>query len=158
MIKNPVAKNWLYLALTASRTFLIISNNVNIGNNCKENRKWVFRPKHPKIPKIKVHIKGKISGLNKAIKKVVLITEIVKSKIPGLHQINEINTLYKQNNEINQNDISNENGMPRMSIKLTFVEPSEEEKNNMGYQRPLNAIEASMISKYRNNINNEDYE
>ena len=48
--------------------------------------------------------------------------------------------------------------MPRMSIKLTFVEPSEEEKNNMGYQRPLNAIEASMISKYRNNINNEDYE
>ena len=32
-----------------------------------------------------------ISGLNKAIKKVVLITEIIKSKIPGLHQINEIN-------------------------------------------------------------------
>jgi hypothetical protein len=100
----------------------------------------------------------KISGLNKAIKKVVLITEIVKSKIPGLHQINEINTLYKKNNKIYPNDINNEDGMPIMSIKLTFVEPSEEEKNNMGYQRPLNAIEASMISKYRNNINNEDYE
>ena len=100
-----------------------------------------------------------ISGLNKAIKKVVLITEIIKSKIPGLHQINEINSLYKQNNkEINDNEINNENAMPRMSIKLTFIEPTEEEKNNMGYQRPLNAIEASLISKYKNNIYKEDYE
>ena len=39
-----------------------------------------------------------ISGLNKAIKKVVLITEIIKSKIPGLHPLNEINSIYKQNN------------------------------------------------------------
>ena len=46
--------------------------------------------------------------------------------------------------------------MPRMSIKLTFIEPSQEEKNNMGYQRPLNAIEASLISKYRNNMFKED--
>lgn len=98
-----------------------------------------------------------ISGLNKAIKKVVLITEIIKSKIPGLHQLNEINSIYKQNNNngIN-NEINNENAMPRMSIKLTFIEPSQEEKNNMGYQRPLNAIEASLISKYRNNMYKED--
>ena len=99
-----------------------------------------------------------ISGLNKAIKKVVLITEIIKSKIPGLHQLNEINSIFKQgNNDIN-NEINNENAMPRMSIKLTFVEPSHEEKNNMGYQRPLNAIEASLISKYKHNIYKEDYE
>ena len=99
-----------------------------------------------------------ISGLNKAIKRVVLITEIIKSKIPGLHQLNEINSIFKQgNNDIN-NDINNENAMPRMSIKLTFIEPTEEEKNNMGYQRPLNAIEASLISKYKNNIYKEDYE
>ena len=99
-----------------------------------------------------------ISGLNKAIKKVVLITEIIKSKIPGLHQLNEINSIFKQgNNDIN-NEINNENAMPRMSIKLTFIEPTEEEKNNMGYQRPLNAIEASLISKYKNNIYKEDYE
>ena len=100
-----------------------------------------------------------ISGLNKAIKKVVLITEIIKSKIPGLHQLNEINSIYKQNNNngIN-NEINNENAMPRMSIKLTFIEPSQEEKNNMGYQRPLNAIEASLISKYRNNMYKDDDE
>lgn len=97
-----------------------------------------------------------ISGLNKAIKKVVLITEIIKSKIPGLHQLNEINSIYKQNNNGINNEINNENAMPRMSIKLTFVEPSQEEKNNMGYQRPLNAIETSLISKYRNNMFKED--
>ena len=100
-----------------------------------------------------------ISGLNKAIKKVVLITEIIKSKIPGLHQINEINSLYKQNNnEINDNEINSDNSLPRMSIKLTFIEPSQEEKNNMGYQKPLNALEANLINKYRNNINKDDYE
>ena len=97
-----------------------------------------------------------ISGLNKAIKKVVLITEIIKSKIPGLHQLNEINSIYKQNSNGINNEINNENAMPRMSIKLTFIEPSQEEKNNMGYQRPLNAIEASLISKYRNNMYKED--
>ena len=99
-----------------------------------------------------------ISGLNKAIKKVVLITEIIKSKIPGLHQINEINSIYKQNNVNINKEFNNENAMPRMSIKLTFIEPSQEEKNNMGYQRPLNAIEASLISKYRNNMYKEDDE
>ena len=97
-----------------------------------------------------------ISGLNKAIKKVVLITEIIKSKIPGLHQLNEINSIYKQNNNGINNEINNENAMPRMSIKLTFIEPSQEEKNNMGYQIPLNAIEASLISKYRNNMYKDD--
>ena len=98
-----------------------------------------------------------ISGLNKAIKKVVLITEIIKSKIPGLHQINEINSLYKQNsNGINNDEINNDNAMPRMSIKLTFIEPTQEEKNNLGYQRPLNVLEANLINKYRNNINNEE--
>ncbi len=100
-----------------------------------------------------------ISGLNKAIKKVVLITEIIKSKIPGLHQINEINSLYKQNsNGINNDEISNEIAMPRMSIKLTFIEPNEEEKNYLGYQRPLNMLEVNLINKYKNNINNEYYE
>ena len=98
-----------------------------------------------------------ISGLNKAIKKVVLITEIIKSKIPGLHQINEINSLYKQNSiGINNDEISNEIAMPRMSIKLTFIEPNEEEKNYLGYQRPLNMLEVNLINKYKNNINNEE--
>ena len=99
-----------------------------------------------------------ISGLNKAIKKVVLITEIIKSKIPGLHQLNEINSIYKQNNDDINKEMNNDNTIPRMSIKLTFIEPSQEEKNNMGYQRPLNAIETNMIKKYKNQIYKEDYD
>ena len=111
-----------------------------------------------------------ISGLNNAIKKVVLIVEIIKIKIPGLHQINEMNCLNKPNyNEVNyindtDNDsenisINNDKIIPRLSIKLTFKEPSKEEKENLGYQKPLNILEANLINKYRNNeINKEDYE
>ena len=81
-----------------------------------------------------------ISGLNKAIKKVVLIVEIIKIKIQGLHQINEMNCLNKlnykdiNNNNINDNEnniLNNEKIIPRLSIKLTFKEPSKEEKENL---------------------------
>ena len=106
-----------------------------------------------------------ISGLNKAIKKVVLIVEIIKIKIPGLHQINEMNCLNKINYNEENNENYKENGMinnekiiPRLSIKLTFKEPSKEEKEKLGYQKPLNILEANLINKYRNVINNEDYE
>ena len=109
-----------------------------------------------------------ISGLNKAIKKVVLITEIIKIKIPGLHQINEINCLNRLNNnemnieeDKNNNEykvINNEQMIPRLSIKLTFKEPSKEEKEKLGYQKPLNILEVNLINKYRNDINREDYE
>ena len=108
-----------------------------------------------------------ISGLNKAIKKVVLITEIIKTKIPGLHQINEINCLNdlnskelkeKSNNTENgeSNNINEDKIMPRLSIKLTFIEPTSEEKKDMGYQRPLNVLEVNMINKYKNNMYKED--
>ena len=108
-----------------------------------------------------------ISGLNNAIKKVVLIAEIIKIKIPGLHQLNEINCLnkinnneikYNNNSEIKNNIINDDKMIPRLSIKLTFIEPSKEEKENLGYQKPLNILEANLINKYRNNINKEDYE
>ena len=101
-----------------------------------------------------------ISGLNNAIKKVVLIAEIIKIKIPGLHQLNEINCLNKinNNNEIENNIINDDKMIPRLSIKLTFIEPSKEEKENLGYQKPLNILEANLINKCRYNINNEDYE
>ena len=107
-----------------------------------------------------------ISGLNKAIKKVVLIAEIIKIKIPGLFQINEINSLNKIiSNEIDNkidddtdNIINNEQMIPRLSIKLTFIEPSKEEKEKLGYQKPLNILEANLINKYRNDINKEEYE
>ena len=91
-----------------------------------------------------------ISGLNKAIKKVVLITEIIKSKIPGLHQITNINSL-----ESNKNDESVDNKIiPRLSITLTFIEPSEEEKKDLGYQKPISIGLISELSKIHNSNNN----
>ena len=98
-------------------------------------------------------------GFDKAIKKVVLITEIIKVKIPRLHQINEINCLNKNNNinDINDNH-TDDKIIPRLSIKLTLIEPTKEEKENLGYQKPLNILELNKISKYRNDLNKEDYE
>ena len=91
-----------------------------------------------------------ISGLNKAIKKVVLITEIIKSKIPGLHQITNINSLEnKKDEEIDDNKI-----IPRLSITLTFIEPSEEEKKDLGYQKPISIGLISELSKIHNLNNN----
>ena len=91
-----------------------------------------------------------ISGLNKAIKKVVLITEIIKSKIPGLHQITNINSLEnKKDEEIDDNKI-----IPRLSITLTFIEPSEEEKKDLGYQKPISIGLISELSKIHNSNNN----
>ena len=79
-----------------------------------------------------------ISGLNKAIKKVVLITEIIKSKIPGLHQITNINSLESKKNEENDDNKL----IPRLSITLTFIEPSEDEKKK---------FRISKANKYRFN-------
>lgn len=107
-----------------------------------------------------------ISGLNKAIKKVVLITEIIKIKIPGLHQINEMNCLDTQNTSCTNNNINNDNSnemnsekiVPRLSIKLTLIEPTKEEKEKLGYQKPLNVLEINLINKCRNDVSKEDYE
>ena len=91
-----------------------------------------------------------ISGLNKAIKKVVLITEIIKSKIPGLHQITNINSL-----ESKKNDDNDDNKLiPRLSITLTFIEPSEDEKKNLGYQKPISIGLINELSKIHNSNNN----
>ena len=61
IIKNATDKNCLYLVLIASKTFRIISNKVNIGNNCNENKKCVSSLKIPRTPNSRVHINGSIS-------------------------------------------------------------------------------------------------
>ena len=91
-----------------------------------------------------------ISGLNKAIKKVVLITEIIKSKIPGLHQITNTNSLESKKNEENDDNKL----IPRLSITLTFIEPSEDEKKNLGYQKPISIGLINELSKIHNSNNN----
>ena len=73
-----------------------------------------------------------ICGLSKAIRKVVLITEIVKTKVNGLFQINKIDCLKKRGKT---NEYDDDMGMvPRLEIILSTKEPSNEEKSYQGYQ------------------------
>ena len=104
--------------------FINIDNEIKISeeNDVHETIDFIFKLLTEKNYKFII-----LSGLNTAIKKVVLITEIIKSKIPNLHQINDINSLDKENEKM----------VPRLSIKLTF-EPTDEEKQLKGYQSPLN--------------------
>ena len=87
-----------------------------------------------------------ICGLNKAIKKVVLITEIVKTKLnTTLYQITKIDCInnngyyngveYIEN--INAETISNRM-IPRLEICLSIDEPSQQERKSLGYQKPQN--------------------
>ena len=87
-----------------------------------------------------------ICGLNKAIKKVVLITEIVKTKLnTTLYQITKIDCInnngyyngveYIEN--INAETISNRM-IPRLEICLSIDEPSPQERKSLGYQKPQN--------------------
>ena len=64
---------------------------------------------------------------------------------------------YDNNEDFKENNIlNNDKIIPRLSIKLTFIEPSLEEKEKIGYQKPLNIFEANLINKYKND-NKDDY-
>ena len=80
----------------------------------------------------------KICGLSKAIRKVVLITEIVKTKVKGLYQINNIDCLSKKGSHSNYSNQDDMGLVPRLEVLLSFIEPTKEEKNNLGYQAPSN--------------------
>lgn len=80
----------------------------------------------------------KICGLSKAIRKVVLITEIVKTKVNGLYQINNIDCLSKKGGYPNHSNQDDMGLVPRLEVLLSFIEPTKEEKKNLGYQAPSN--------------------
>lgn len=91
-----------------------------------------------------------ICGLSKAITKVVLIAEIIKLKVKGLHQINKIDCLNINKRIDDSGKLDERKMVPRMEIRMTFIEPNEKEKENMGYQKPtgINSI------KYYFKLNN----
>lgn len=81
----------------------------------------------------------KILGLSNAIKKVILIVEVVKSKIEGLYQINEIGGFRGKTMKDKTTDTEifmEDQFVPRIEILLTLIPPSEEEKKLAGYQEP----------------------
>jgi hypothetical protein len=71
-----------------------------------------------------------ICGLNLAISKVILIAEIVKTRIKNLHQINKIDCLISND----KFDDSLEKRVPKLEIILTTKEPINK---GMGYQNPI---------------------
>lgn len=71
-----------------------------------------------------------LMGLNTAINKVVLISEIIKSKIGGIHQLCTISSL---TNEDNNYKYEIDKLMPKLDILLSLDEPIF--KGN-GYQPP----------------------
>jgi hypothetical protein len=78
-----------------------------------------------------------ICALSLAISKLILIVEIVKTKVENLHQINNIDCLVK--------NISNTiKRVPKMEVLLSKIEPVSK---GLGYQSPMDESE---IEKLRN--------
>lgn len=82
----------------------------------------------------------RIMGLNSAISKVVLICEILKTKINGIHQLCNISSLSNDENNYNCDKL-----MPRLDILLSLKEP---DLKGFGYQSP--SINKTLIDKIEN--------
>jgi hypothetical protein len=67
-----------------------------------------------------------LSGLDRAIKRVIVVAEIMKVKMPNLHQVNVIDHVIFKNNE-------GEVFLPKMEITLSHLEPAIK---TYGYQAP----------------------
>jgi len=83
-----------------------------------------------------------ISGLNQAIAQVVLVSEVVKSKIQELHQVNTIDCLI-----VNATDNSGKQEVIRRTPKLEiFLSKTEPKSKPYGYQKPYTEEEFKNIS------------
>lgn len=82
-----------------------------------------------------------LSSLGQAITKAVTIAEIVKHRIPGLHQINEINTIIiddeyeplEEEKELDKMTVSRK--LTCLQITLTKTAPADTKV--AGYQEPI---------------------
>lgn len=85
-----------------------------------------------------------ICGLSLAISKVILISEIVKTHVAGLHQITNIDCLVtkKGDGEVKRT--------PKLDIILTRNEP---DFKGMGYQKPLTFSEIRAIFSVKSKYN-----
>ncbi len=84
-----------------------------------------------------------LCGLSLAISKVILIAEVVKTKIKNLHQINNIDCLMakdKFNADVDKR-------VPKLDIILTTKEPLN--KGN-GYQEPMSEEEVDLLASIKN--------
>ena len=81
-----------------------------------------------------------ISGLNQAISNVVLVAEVVKTQILGLHQVNTIVCIVMNSEEEGNDDIQRRT--PKLEIILSRSEPKVK---TSGYQKPYSESEIKTI-------------
>jgi hypothetical protein len=116
---------------------IYISLETNVKNTISNIIQYFQNPKNETIYLI---------GLNQAISKVILIAEIVKTKIFNLHQINNMDSLITDNsNKINkEEDEGDIKRTPKFEIILSKIEPLEK---GSGYQKPLTEEEIKILHK-----------
>ena len=93
-----------------------------------------------------------ISGINSGISRVLLITEIVKLKIPDLHQYNQIETITREMHEEDKEKDEENNETPkyltRFKVELYKTKPSSTPKGAF-YEEPYTAEQVKKISEVK---------
>ena len=83
-----------------------------------------------------------ISGLNQAISHVVLVAEVVKTQVLGLHQVNTIDCLILNSTENTGGKEEYIRRTPKLEIILSKNEPKVK---TSGYQKPYSESEIKNI-------------
>ena len=91
-----------------------------------------------------------ISGINTGISKVLLITEIVKLKVPNLHQYNLIETIKTEKHEEDNEDKADDNPKysTRFKVELHKTKLASEPKGSF-YEAPYTKEEVEKISSVK---------
>ena len=91
-----------------------------------------------------------ISGINTGISKVLLITEIVKLKVPNLHQYNLIETIKTEKHEEDNEDKADDNPKysTRFKVELHKTKLASEPKGSF-YEAPYTEEEVEKISSVK---------
>ena len=74
-----------------------------------------------------------LTAIGGSIGKLVSAAEVIRSLIPGLHQVNKIGTISYQSVDTN-NIVENQRLYPKFEVDLTLDEPKNKDE---GYQAPL---------------------
>jgi hypothetical protein len=92
--------------------------------------------------KVKNYDTVHISGLNFAISNVILVTEVVKTQVLGLHQVNNIDCVEMDSRDQSSGEVQVIRRTPKFEVILSRAEPKSK---TFGYQRPLSQEEVKTI-------------
>ena len=88
------------------------------------------------------------SAVGGSIGTLVTAVEVLKTLIPGLHQVNRLATIsYQSVEEGKVNEVQNQRLFPKLEVKLSLDKPAQ---IGEGYQEPLSEEERKKISENLN--------